>query len=550
MPLLTIRTLGVLAALAMAVSLLVVAPQPALADVTAARVDGEDRYDTAAIIAETTFDADANSFALVARADDFPDALAGAGAAGAVGAPILLVDQNEVPDRTAEALENLTIEQVIILGGETAVSPVVEAERATGYEVQRLGGLNRYATAAEIAEFLDDTAGVGPVFGEPGAILVSGDGFADTLTAGPLAHSGNLPILLTERNRVPEETDQALDDLGIGHVIILGGPAAVSWNVSEALEERGIEVTRFSGERRTHTAALFADALVDSWGFSPSATMIARGDDFPDALAAGPRGGVIESPILLTASPSNLSVETRDWLRDACPDVDAVQAIGGRQVITADALSAAVDLAEACLDPDVVASFQTELLGNPDRTHNIHLAADYVHGDVIAPDQSYSLNANIGPRTSARGFRNVENGCIGADGQPVDCVGGGVSQFITTFMNTAWRTGVDIPEFHPHSIYFRRYPVCHEATISGNTLDLVVRNNSPHDITIDTFYDSNIIGVRFLSQPWADVSWWSDPTPETAPDGPFTSSCGRTITYPDGTSNQEYYEHYYEDTGF
>lgn len=544
------RTLAVVAGLLAAVPLLVVAAPAVLAEVTPARVEGEDRYDTAAIVAETTFDAEANTFALLARADDFPDALTGAGAAGAVGAPILLVDEDDVPERTAEALVNLAIERVIILGGEAAVGPAVESELALDYDVERLGGGNRYDTAAQIAGFLAETGGIGPVFGDTGAILVNGEGFADALTAGPLSFSGNLPILLSEHDRLPEETDRALVELGIGHVLILGGSAAVSSSVSAELEDRGVEVTRFAGERRTHTATLFADALVDTWGYSPETTMIARGDDFPDALAAGPRGGVTEAPILLTSSPGDLSAETRDWVADACPHVNVVQAIGGRQVITSEALSVAVDLAAQCLQPEEVATFQTRLLGDPDRTHNIHLAADSVHGDVIAPGQSYSLNANIGQRTAARGFREVDNGCIGADGEPVDCVGGGISQLATTFMNTAWRTGIDIPEFHQHSIYFRRYPVCHEATLSWDLLDVVVHNNSPHDITVDTFYDDETIGVRFLSRPWADATWWSEPTPETAPDGAFTSSCGRTITYSDGTEHEESYEHAYDDTGF
>ena len=544
------RALGSLAALALALAVLAGADQPAHADVSAARVAGEDRYETAALIAEATWDPADNTFAVVARADDYPDALAGAGAAAAVGAPILLVDHDEVPERTAEALESLTIASVVILGGEAAVGPLVEDELAADYDVQRIGGGDRYGTAAEIASFLDAHGGIGPVLGDTGAILVSGENFADALTAGPLAYSGRLPILLTLPEQLPDVTAQALEDLGIGHVIILGGSAAVSESVEEEVAGGGVEITRFGGQRRTDTAALFADAVIDTWGYSASTTMIARGDDFPDALAAGPRGGSLEAPILLTASPTSISEESRAWLRERCPDVDLVQAIGGTEAVTDGTLEDAVVAAEACLGPSVVASFQTDLLGDPDRTHNIHLAADYVDGDVIRPGESYSLNANIGQRTVARGFRNVEGGCIGAGGEAVDCVGGGVSQFATTFMNAAWLAGIEIPEFHPHSLYFRRYPVCHEATLSWGTLDVVVRNDSPYDITVDAFYDTAVIGVQLLSQPWADVTGWSDPTPETAPDQAFTSTCGRTITYPDGSTREEAYEHHYDGTGF
>jgi vancomycin resistance protein YoaR len=131
----------------------------------------------------------------------------------------------------------------------------------------------------------------------------------------------------------------------------------------------------------------------------------------------------------------------------------------------------------------------------------------------------------------------------------VDCVGGGVSQLGTTFMNTAWFTGVQLPEFRQHSIYFPRYPVCHEATLSDGFLDVVVRNDSPHDIVIDAFYTDEAIGIRFLSSPWAQVDSWAEPQPPPS-SGSFTSECGRTITYPDGTSRTETYTWTYEDTGF
>jgi vancomycin resistance protein YoaR len=168
---------------------------------------------------------------------------------------------------------------------------------------------------------------------------------------------------------------------------------------------------------------------------------------------------------------------------------------------------------------------------------------------VISSGATYSLNQGIGRRTRARGFREVENGCIGADGEPVDCVGGGVSQMGTTFLNAAWFTGIEIVEFRQHTRYFTRYPVCHEATLSWGSLDVRVHNDSPYDIIIDTFYDDEFIGVRFISRDWADVSSWAEPqSPPSS--GSFTSRCGRTIAYPDGTSTTESYTWTYDDTGF
>ena len=63
--------------------------------------------------------------ALVATGEDFPDALAG-GADGALkGGPVLLVAKDSIPEATVAELRRLKPKQVIVLGGESAVSEKV-----------------------------------------------------------------------------------------------------------------------------------------------------------------------------------------------------------------------------------------------------------------------------------------------------------------------------------------------------------------------------------------------------------------------------------------
>jgi hypothetical protein len=188
----------------------------------------------------------------------------------------------------------------------------------------------------------------------------------------------------------------------------------------------------------------------------------------------------------------------------------------------------------------VVGSFTTPLQPGQARNDNIHLAADYIDGDVIPAGSSYSLNQGIGERTSARGFG--PNGYIDGDGDVISVIGGGVSQMGTTFLNAAWFTGIQIDEFRQHTIYFPRYPMCREATLDWGTLDVVVTNDSPYDITIDTGYSSESVTVTFLSEPWAEVETTiSEPYDVGGVGGPFTVDCDRTVTYPDGTSASESY---------
>ncbi|HSL56245.1 MAG TPA: VanW family protein [Acidimicrobiales bacterium] len=184
--------------------------------------------------------------------------------------------------------------------------------------------------------------------------------------------------------------------------------------------------------------------------------------------------------------------------------------------------------------PSVISTFTTSMTPGQNRTVNIQQAARYLDGSVIAPGATLSLNAALGERTRARGF--LADGMI-SDGEIIDVVGGGVSQMATTFMNAAWFAGIRIDRFRQHTIYFERYPMCREATIVWDLLDVVVTNDTPTPITVRSSATDSSVTVTFVGRPWARVdSWTGAPFDVAGPDGAFTVECGRTITYPDGTT--------------
>lgn len=520
-------------------------------DATATRVAGAERWQTAARIANESFDR--AEVAVLATGEDFPDALAGSFAAGHLPGPVLLIGQDVVPEATMGMLSELGVTRVVLLGGTQAIGPEVEqALDEEGYSHSRVAGSDRYETAAEIAlKYGKQEGGVGGPGGIRTAMMASGEDFPDALAAGPLSASVKMPLLLTPQDRTVPAVDYALQSLAIERILMIGGEAAVSSAIAAKYRDEGYTVERLAGPSRDATATSVANwAIENAAGFSERFVLLARGDAFPDALAGGIHGGVLGAPLLLTLDPNRLGGANEAWLGEYCPGIEVIRALGGESAVAQETLQSAIDAAEQCVRPNQeVARFQTPLPYNPDRTHNIHLAADYIDGDVIGVGESYSLNQGIGRRTQARGFREVENGCIGADGEAVDCVGGGVSQMGTTFMNVAWLTGVEIPEFRQHTIYFERYPICHEATLSWGSLDVVVHNNSPYDIVIDTFYTDEFIGVRYISREWAQVESWERPSSPPG-SGSFDSSCGRTISYPEGSSDTEAYSWTYDDTGF
>ncbi|WP_432498793.1 cell wall-binding repeat-containing protein [Kineococcus gypseus] len=104
-----------------------------------------------------------------------------------------------------------------------AAAPLRELRRAAADPagVLRLAGADRYATAVEVSRSFwePDTAAV--------VTLASGTSFPDALAAGPSV-TGFGPVLLTERDLLPEVTRAELERLRPCEVIVLGGAATVS----------------------------------------------------------------------------------------------------------------------------------------------------------------------------------------------------------------------------------------------------------------------------------------------------------------------------------
>ncbi|MBW3664084.1 MAG: cell wall-binding repeat-containing protein [Actinobacteria bacterium] len=324
--------MGILAVVALALPL---TPSTSVAaspeDPRTDRVGGATRVGTAAELAQATFGS--SERVLMARADDFPDALAAASLAGDGGHPILLAHHAAVPERSYEALDALEAAAVTLLGGTAALSDDVADElRQAGYEVDRVAGADRYATAAEIARSLEGE--IGTVEGQRTAFIASGERFPDALTAGPAAFAGPFPILLTRREEVPAATVEALDELGIERAVLVGGRLAVDVDVARRIEAQGITTVRVAGRDRTDTAARVATWSVRHAGIEERAVVLARGDEFPDALAAAPFAGESRAPMVLTRRPDELTYDLLQWVVDRSETIAAVHALGLQQAVT------------------------------------------------------------------------------------------------------------------------------------------------------------------------------------------------------------------------
>jgi vancomycin resistance protein YoaR len=142
----------------------------------------------------------------------------------------------------------------------------------------------------------------------------------------------------------------------------------------------------------------------------------------------------------------------------------------------------------------LVSQFTTYYHCCQNRVTNIHLMADIIDGAIVLPGDEFSINEYVGERDTARGF--LPDHTI-VEGKMVDTIGGGVSQFATTFYNAMYFGGYEDIAHSPHSYYFTRYPEGHEATVSWPAPNLIFRNDSSAAILIKTSYTDTSLTVSF-----------------------------------------------------
>ncbi|HUH07872.1 MAG TPA: cell wall-binding repeat-containing protein, partial [Egibacteraceae bacterium] len=148
----------------------------------ARRVSGATRIETAAMIAEEAWGVSEEVY--LARADNFPDALAG----GILKrGPILLVPTcGDLPTAVADAIALLDPDRVIALGGTAAICDSMLEQAGAGRAIDRYAGPTRFHTAVEISKAAFP-------FGAVEVYLARADNFPDALAGGILTLG---PILL------------------------------------------------------------------------------------------------------------------------------------------------------------------------------------------------------------------------------------------------------------------------------------------------------------------------------------------------------------------
>lgn len=311
------------------------------------RFSGATRFETARLANEAVFATDEGDAIILARGDDFADALTGSFYAGFVDSLLLFTYSDGLPPATREAIDAYNPGLMVLLGGEAAISSGVEQTlRDQGREVRRLAGATRFGTAREV---------VGQTDLGPELLLVNGRSFADAVSSAPRAFHAFIPVAPVETDELPGESRSIVEYVRPSRIYVMGGQQAVSDAVVEEAVETAcqgvdpdcVEVRRIAGPNRFATSAAFASFMLEKGPETGRTVNLARGDIFPDALAAGILGGRPdpESPTLLV-TPDELPAEARAWLQQHAEEIDTVNVLGSPDAVSDDVWNEAKSLAD------------------------------------------------------------------------------------------------------------------------------------------------------------------------------------------------------------
>ncbi|MBU3717280.1 MAG: hypothetical protein FGM45_03125 [Actinobacteria bacterium] len=157
----------------------------------------------------------------------------------------------------------------------------------------RVAGDDRYGTAAALLAYY-------PQQNVSTVVLVSGESFADSLSASPLAAKLGAPLLLTRSGSLPDVTRRAIQRLQPNTIVIVGGLAAISDSVRRDLSQLGVAtIIRLSGADRYETSAAVATY---GWQAPVPRVFVVSGETFGPGMVAGPIAAAYGNPLVLTTS--------------------------------------------------------------------------------------------------------------------------------------------------------------------------------------------------------------------------------------------------------
>ncbi len=207
-----------------------------------------------------------------------------------------------------------------VMAATMAVSGSVVSVNAATTDEQLIGS-NRTDTAVKISKegwYSADTV-----------ILVNDAAIPDALTATPLAHAKNAPILLTGKGGLTKATADEIKRLGAKDVIMIGGDTVLPKKIENDLKAINVKADRVKGATREETALAIAkrlDGIKDVSEIAVVNSTTGLADAVSVAAAAAEKG----MPIILANPTKGLSAAEK-FIKDEA--IKSSFVIGGKTAL-------------------------------------------------------------------------------------------------------------------------------------------------------------------------------------------------------------------------
>jgi vancomycin resistance protein YoaR len=178
---------------------------------------------------------------------------------------------------------------------------------------------------------------------------------------------------------------------------------------------------------------------------------------------------------------------------------------------------------------------ESDFAGSPgSRVHNIRVGSDRYQGMLIAPNEEFSFNKNLGPVNAAMGY--LPELVIRRD-RTIPEYGGGLCQVSTTLFRAAVFSGLEITERKNHSYHVVYYgKPGFDATIYPPHPDLAFRNNTPGHILIQYRIEGTRLTFEIYGQDDGRIVEVDGPhTYDHRPDGSVKAWLTQTVKDENGT---------------
>ncbi|MBC2577916.1 hypothetical protein HLB30_05215 [Peptostreptococcus russellii] len=161
--------------------------------------------------------------------------------------------------------------------------------------IERIGGVDRYNTGVELSKKIYSKS--------KKAIIVSGEDYPDALSGGNISMTENIPLFMTQKDKLNKEVFNELKRLNVNEVVIVGGKNSVSDSVEDNLN-KNFSVSRIYGKDREETSLEVYRRI--SRNRNIETVGVSNGHKFSDSLAAIPYLNQ-ENGILILSNGENIS---------------------------------------------------------------------------------------------------------------------------------------------------------------------------------------------------------------------------------------------------